>query len=85
MTGESDRDDSITPLEPGAVELMQLKSTAESIKLLRQKLARQLTKRDVLVLYAVKAGKPQREVAEAGRMTQARVGQIVARGSTREA
>lgn len=81
MTGESDRDDSITKLEPGAVELMQLQSTADSIKLLRQKLARSLAKRDRLVQLAVAADVPQRKIAQAARTTQARVAQIIARGA----
>lgn len=81
MMGESDRDDSITKLEPGSVELMQLKSAADSIKLLRMKLARGLEKRDRLVCLAVAAGASQETTAAAARTTQARVSQIVARGA----
>ena len=81
MMGESDRDDSITKLEPGSVELMRLKSAADSIKLLRMKLARGLEKRDRLVCLAVAAGASQETAAAAARTTQARVSQIVARGA----
>ena len=81
MMGESDRDDSITKLEPGSVELMQLKSAADSIKLLRMKLARGLEKRDRLVCLAVAAGASRETTAAAARTTQARVSQIVARGA----
>lgn len=79
MTGESDRDDSITKFEPGEIELYQLISATSSVKLLREKLRRSLAKRDKLVVLALDAGQSQARVAQAAKTTQARVAQIAAK------
>ena len=67
--------------EPGEVELYQLISTVQSIKLLRSKLKRAIAKRDALVLAALDAGQPQSKVASAAKTSQARVAQIAAKAS----
>ena len=65
--------------KPGEVELFQLISTVQSIKLLRAKLKRAIDKRDALVLAALDAGQPQSKVAFAAKTSQARVAQIAAK------
>lgn len=65
--------------DPGEVQLHQLISTVQSIKLLRSKLQRTIAKRDALVLDALAAGQSQRKVAMAASTTQARVAQIAAK------
>ena len=67
--------------EPGEVELYQLISTVQSIKLLRAKLKRSIAKRDALVLAALNAGQSQSKVASAAKTSQARVAQIVAKAA----
>ena len=65
--------------KPGEVELFQLISTVQSIKLLRAKLQRAIERRDALVLAALDAGQPQSKVALAAKTSQARVAQIAAK------
>lgn len=65
--------------EPGEVQLHQLISVTQSIKLARSRLSKALAKRDALVLEALAAGQPQRRVAMAASTTQARVAQIAAK------
>lgn len=81
MTENQISAESTKQFEPGEIELFQLLSTVHTIKLLRLKLKRAITKRDALVLAALNAGQPQSKVAAAAKTSQARVAQIAAKAA----